>query len=501
MARETFGIQQVVARIYDPGRAEVYQRLGITTVATVKWTADQVLRRHPAGRRRARLPRPVRHDPRRRRSPVNEAWVGQRTVEFQEQSALPGSPGSTGSARACCPTRDTVIQEGDLLHLVMREENAGPRLRRVRRGPEDELMRVAIAGAGAVGRSIARELIDNGHKVLLIDKDPDAIKPERVPDAEWLLADSCELSSLEEARLDRCDVVIAATGDDKVNLVTSLLAKTEFAVPRTVGRVNHPNNEWLFTEAWGVDVNVSTPRIMSALVEEAVTVGDLVRLFTFRQGNANLVEMTLPEDSPYVGKPAGLIPWPENCSLVTILRDGQVYTPDAEQPDRGRRRAAVRGLRRRRAGAREPAGAGPALRYERRRHAALGHARRSSKARDGANRPDGRVETELRPGPVRRRRDRRDVLDRRVVARQQPDHGAEGGELERPAHRDLGHAERATAVSASIEPDFAAEVDRHLHGDAQHAREHQHQVSVRAEPHDLAVAVPGGRVAGDRCRP
>ncbi len=193
-------------------------------------------------------------------------------------------------------------------------------------------MRVAIAGAGAVGRSVARELIGNGHRVLLIDKDPNALKPERVPDAEWLLADACELSSLEEAKLESCDVVIAATGDDKVNLVTSLLAKTEFAVPRTVARVNHPNNEWLFSEAWGVDVNVSTPRIMSALVEEAVTVGDIVRLFTFRQGNANLVEITLPQDSPYVGKPVGLIPWPENTSLVTILRDGQVYTPAAEQP-------------------------------------------------------------------------------------------------------------------------------------------------------------------------
>ncbi|MFZ2502665.1 MAG: TrkA family potassium uptake protein [Nocardioides sp.] len=193
-------------------------------------------------------------------------------------------------------------------------------------------MRVAIAGAGAVGRSIARELIGNGHQVLLIDKNPEAIKPDRVPEAEWLQADSCELSSLEEARVHTCDVVIAATGDDKANLVTSLLAKTEFGVPRTVGRVNHPNNEWLFTEAWGVDVNVSTPRIMSALVEEAVTVGDLVRLFTFRQSNANLVELTLPDDSPYVGKPAGLIPFPEGCVLVTILRDGQVYPPDAEQP-------------------------------------------------------------------------------------------------------------------------------------------------------------------------
>jgi trk system potassium uptake protein len=193
-------------------------------------------------------------------------------------------------------------------------------------------MRVAIAGAGAVGRSVARELIGNGHRVLLIDKDPNALKPERVPDAEWLLADSCELSSLEEAKLESCDVVIAATGDDKVNLVTSLLAKTEFVVPRTVARVNHPNNEWLFTEAWGVDVNVSTPRIMSALVEEAVSIGDIVRLFTFRQGDANLVEMTLPEDSPFVGRPVGEITWPVNTSLVTILRDSQVYTPDAEQP-------------------------------------------------------------------------------------------------------------------------------------------------------------------------
>ena len=137
-------------------------------------------------------------------------------------------------------------------------------------------MRVAIGGAGNVGRSIAAELVENGHEVLLIDKDPREIKADTLPEVEWLLADACELSSLEEAGLDTCDVAIAATGDDKVNLVMSLLAKTEFGVPRTVARVNHPKNEWLFNEDWGVDVSVSTPRLMSALVEEAVTVGDLV---------------------------------------------------------------------------------------------------------------------------------------------------------------------------------------------------------------------------------
>ena len=192
-------------------------------------------------------------------------------------------------------------------------------------------MRVAIAGAGAVGRSVARELLQNGHEVLLVDKDPRAIRAQSVPEAEWLLADACELSSLTEAALNRCDVVVAATGDDKANLVVSLLAKTEFAVPRTVARVNHPANEWLFTDSWGVDVLVSTPRLLSALVEEAVSVGDLVRLFTFRRGNANLVELTLPDDSPYVGRLVRDIQWPIDVALVAILRDGAINLPEADR--------------------------------------------------------------------------------------------------------------------------------------------------------------------------
>jgi trk system potassium uptake protein TrkA len=192
-------------------------------------------------------------------------------------------------------------------------------------------MRVVIAGAGAVGRSVAQELIDNGHSVLLIDKAPSAIRADTLPDAQWLLADACELSSLEEAQLESCDVVISATGDDKVNLVCSLLAKTEFAVPRTVGRVNHPDNEWLFSESWGVDVSVSTPRIMSALVEEAVTVGDLVRLFTFRQSNTNLVELTMPDHSPFVGQRVRDVPWPQDVVLVAILRDNAIQTPDQDR--------------------------------------------------------------------------------------------------------------------------------------------------------------------------
>ena len=163
-------------------------------------------------------------------------------------------------------------------------------------------MKIAIAGAGNAGRAIARELIANGHQVLLIDKNPKALKMESVPNAEWLLADACEIATLDKASLDQCQVMVAATGDDKVNLVSSLLAKTEYGVPRVVARVNHPKNEWLFDSSWGVDVAVSTPRIIAALVEEAVSVGDVVRLFSIKSGEANLVEITLPDNSMCVGK-------------------------------------------------------------------------------------------------------------------------------------------------------------------------------------------------------
>jgi trk system potassium uptake protein TrkA len=193
-------------------------------------------------------------------------------------------------------------------------------------------MRVVIAGAGNVGRSIAAELLENDHEVLLIDRDPRATKAEAVPNAEWLLADACELSTLDEAALHRCQVAIAATGDDKANLVVSLLAKTEFGVPRVVARVNHPKNEWMFNESWGVDVAVSTPRIMAALVEEAVSVGDLVRLFTFRQGEANLVELTLPPNSTCIGNRVQDVSWPPDTVLVTIVREGRVLVPTGDTP-------------------------------------------------------------------------------------------------------------------------------------------------------------------------
>ena len=193
-------------------------------------------------------------------------------------------------------------------------------------------MKVAIAGAGAVGRSIARELVANEHEVLLIDKDPTKVEPDRIRGADWLLGDACEVAILENAHLEDYEVVIGATGDDKVNLVVSLLAKTEFSVRRVVARINHPANEWLFTEAWGVDVAVSTPRVLAALVEEAVEVGDIVRLFGLREGQANLIEVTLPETAPCAGCAVRDLALPKDAALVAIIRGSRVITPSSEEP-------------------------------------------------------------------------------------------------------------------------------------------------------------------------
>ena len=152
-------------------------------------------------------------------------------------------------------------------------------------------MRVAIAGAGNVGRFLAEDLARNGHVVELLDRDVDLVASlppiERV---RYIVADACEVSSLQAAHFDEMDVVVATTGDDEDNLVVSQLAKQEFAVPRVIARVNHPKNHWLFNEMWGVDVAVSTPQLLAGLVEEAVSVGTLVRLLQF-EGRAQVAVM------------------------------------------------------------------------------------------------------------------------------------------------------------------------------------------------------------------
>ncbi len=192
-------------------------------------------------------------------------------------------------------------------------------------------MRVVIAGGGSVGRFIGEQLHGAGHDVLIMDNDKNVIgqaaRSGEPVGVAWFDGDACELTNLAAAGVERADVVAAVTGDDEDNLVVSLLAKQEFGVPRVVARVNNPKNEWMFNDLWGVDVSVSTPHLITALVEEAVSVGTFVRILSFEGGKARLAEVRLAEGSPADGKQIVDLGVPRDATVVAVLRAERLIVP------------------------------------------------------------------------------------------------------------------------------------------------------------------------------
>ncbi len=191
-------------------------------------------------------------------------------------------------------------------------------------------MKALIVGGGSVGRFIAEQLGATGHTVVILDNDASVVKQHAalgVPGVTWAKGDGCELGALKTVGVAECDVVAAVTGDDEDNLVVSLLSKQEFGVPRVVARVNNPNNEWMFNEMWGVDVSVSTPHLITGLVQEAVAVGSFVRLLSFEGGKAKLAEVTLAEGSPAADKEVVALGFPREATVVAVLRKDRVVVP------------------------------------------------------------------------------------------------------------------------------------------------------------------------------
>ena len=192
-------------------------------------------------------------------------------------------------------------------------------------------MRVAIAGGGNVGTHIADDLRDAGHEVLIIEQDEDLVgrlAPRH--SARWVVGDACEVRTLRDVGLETYDVLVAATGDDEDNLVVSLLARQEFAVPKVVARINHPGNKWLFNESWGVDVSVSAPHLLTSLVTEAVSVGSLVRLLELEGGEATIIEVTLAETSPAADRTLQELDLPRDATVVAVVRQGHVIVPGGD---------------------------------------------------------------------------------------------------------------------------------------------------------------------------
>ena len=192
-------------------------------------------------------------------------------------------------------------------------------------------MRVLIAGGGSVGTAIALDLVDRHHDVTLLEHMADIADKLRgqLPGINVVNADACEYSSLAAADVRNVDVVIAATGDDEDNLVVSWLAKQEFAVPRVITRINNSKNEWLFNETWGVDVAVSTPALITSLVDEAVEVGSMINLMDLAQGRMHLCEITLASDSPAVSRGLTLdeLRLPDHVRVVAVVRNDQPMVP------------------------------------------------------------------------------------------------------------------------------------------------------------------------------
>lgn len=185
-------------------------------------------------------------------------------------------------------------------------------------------MKVVVTGAGKIGRYLSLNLGDRGHDVTLVERDPAVVDRVDVRDLRMLLGDACAPDVLERAGAREADVLVAATGDDEDNLVVSLLAKQEFAVPRVLARVNHPTNEWLFDEGWGVDLAVSPPQVLTAFVEEEVTAGDLVSLLKLQRGSVEILEVRLDARSAAVGHRVEDLALPSGATLVAVLRDGSV---------------------------------------------------------------------------------------------------------------------------------------------------------------------------------
>ena len=298
VARETFGVARVVARIYDPRRASIYERLGIATVASVAWTSARVLR-HLLGTDST----PDWIDPSaeftivERRVPAAAAGMSVANLEAAAQAAWPCS---AASATASIPPAGHPAAGGR--RRARRRRGRSVRdcstMRCIHRG--DALMKVIIAGAGSVGRYMAGQLQSSGHEVTLIDSDPTVVaqgKATRTPvGVNWMLGDACEVPTLTSAGAADADVVAAVTGDDEDNLVVSLLSKQEFAVPRVRRPGEQPEERVDVQRACGVWTCPSRRRTSSPrLVEEAVTVGSFVRLLSLEGGKARLAEVTLAQ--------------------------------------------------------------------------------------------------------------------------------------------------------------------------------------------------------------
>ncbi len=274
IARVRFKVPRVMARIYDPLRAEVYREVGIETLCITVFGAgilyDRLFNRSYQG--------------------IDEYWELTHRVHKLYAADLP-TPEQLARRR--------MESKGTHRNYVL------------------------IAGGGKVGYQLGRTLIHNGEEVLILEKRPQRYQLLHDELGENVyLGDACEIRTMVRVGMERADLVVAVTGDDEDNLVICQVAKRWFGVPRAIGRVNNPDNEEIF-RLLGVEETISATRLMFQLIEQEVSTREIVPLSLLRKGDLEVVEVELPTASPALRKPVRKLHLPHGCLLAAVVRGNQ----------------------------------------------------------------------------------------------------------------------------------------------------------------------------------
>ena len=190
-------------------------------------------------------------------------------------------------------------------------------------------MFVIIVGGGKTGSQLARQLLDEGHEIRLIEDRPVVLERLRqeLPEKILVGGDGSSPEVLEAAGVRRANALAAVTGEDEANLVITTLARYEFNVPRTIARVNNPKNAWLFNKDMGVDVALNQSDILAKLIAEEMSLGDMMTLLKLRRGEYSIVEEKVHPSAVVLGKPLRELSLPDECVFTAIIRKGQLILP------------------------------------------------------------------------------------------------------------------------------------------------------------------------------
>jgi trk system potassium uptake protein len=191
-------------------------------------------------------------------------------------------------------------------------------------------MYMIVAGGGKVGYYLAKELVEQGHEVLVIERDAKqcAVIQEDLGDIV-MQGDAAEASVLADAGTARADVIVAVTGDDEDNLVISQVAKKRFRVPRAIARINNPKNEQIF-RMLGIDATVSSTDVILGVLEQELPAHAVIPLLRLRHADIEVVETVLDDQAPVIGRPLRDLNLPADCTIAAIIRGGAPIFPNGD---------------------------------------------------------------------------------------------------------------------------------------------------------------------------